>query len=809
MVTKLFDSTTDNVVVADKLKTPGFMRQPDVIVRENQASADRIWFIQLLRAVAILLVVFGHVLLNFWCANQLYSTTLRIAPLQNLVVPDYLVKICLLVQSYQLHPELIGVGVFFLVSGFVIPISVERYGPPRFIVLRIFRLFPTYIVALSIICLISLLYGFLAHTHFPFSSRELISTFFLYDFSLPKGFVDPVVWTLRVEVGFYLVVAFVAAVSSLRSFNALMCTTLTLAVVGSQTLMGWGWLTWLSTVMVGSVGSLVFMFIGTAFYNYYKNYWDLAKFMITSVILYLLFLAVVSANQTVIFIQSYTLGLAIFGLSFACRNMLRKNRVLDWFAEISYPLYLLHCVAGTIFMSIVFTLVPNPLICTLLSLSVVFIVCHILHVAVEAPGIKLGKFLTKSWKKGSDFGHYVAGGRHGVPLPINLATEAQGTPVAIAHAQVDSAGRVSPGLIVVMLFLSVNIYLQCLGQGQLLSFIAKTGRHMPEKVQLYVESAKTPDVLLMGSSRGVLGLNPWVIEEVLQKHGLSITALNISIAASSVDLNYLILKNFVLDSKKPKVIVYALSEFDILGLYPPDNHYRSLLRLPYSNLLAHVDDCQLFATGDVSKRLNFIGEQFFPAYRDRCLIKDAFAFVFPDFSQFLSFQAGRSDIKGFNSTDVAQSQKQIEANDAGYRNIEPKYNVNNPYFGDLDLFVSLARKHGIDVVLVNMPVSNQFRSYWKDDKKVDQYCALVDEYARAQHIPLLNIYKGISRYCQPEVEFMDSNHLLRSGSERVSKLIATRYLLPLFDNSKIIQNPIERGILPKENTLCVTPHPGL
>ena len=749
--------------------TVSLKEQPSVIGFPSPAGSERIWFIQLLRAVAVLLVVSGHVVLNFWCANQLYCSTLRIEPLRNLEVPSHLVKTFLLLQHWHIRPELIGVGLFFMVSGFVIPISAERYGAQRFIILRIFRLLPTYAVALAVVCLTSFAYAFFAHSHFPFSLHELVGSLFLYDYGLTKGFVDPVVWTLRIELEFYLIVAFITAVSSTRSLNALLCVSLTMCVMGSQTLLGWGWLSWLSLVIVGSVGSLVFMFIGTAFYNYHKRRWDLPKFFTVSAILYLLFIAVVGSNHTEVLIQPYTLGLILFSFGFICRHNLGTNPVIDWVAAISYPLYLLHCVSGTVLIALVFTFLPNPLYCTFISLTVMLIVCQILHVTVERPGIRLGKSLIEHWRFESKFFKHIP-------------TESLDPSLQAEVIRQNSARSLSSALIAILLFVTANVYLEWSGQAQLFTFLVKKGRHLPEKVQLYLQQAKAPDILLMGSSRGYLGLNPWVMEEVLQKHGLPVTALNISISASSLDLNYLILKNFLIDGKKPKVIVYALSEFDILGLYPPDTHYRSLLRLPYANLLSHIDDWRWFAKKGKGTRFDFITEQLFPSYKDRFLIRDTLAFVLPQFRQFLLYPAGRSDAKGFVADDYPATQKMNYDNDIGYRHIEPQYDVNRPFFADLDAFLSLAQKHNIELILVSMPVSKQFLSYWNDDKKVDQYCRMVDEYARINHVRLLNVYTGITKYSKAEVEFSDSNHLLRVGSERLSKLIATRYLLPLFGN---------------------------
>ena len=41
----------------------------------------------------------------------------------------------------------LGVALFFLVSGFVIPISLPKYSVPGFLVARVLRIYPTYAVA--------------------------------------------------------------------------------------------------------------------------------------------------------------------------------------------------------------------------------------------------------------------------------------------------------------------------------------------------------------------------------------------------------------------------------------------------------------------------------------------------------------------------------------------------------------------------------------------------------------------------------------------------------------------------------------
>jgi peptidoglycan/LPS O-acetylase OafA/YrhL len=44
-----------------------------------------------------------------------------------------------------------GVALFFLISGFVIPLSLERYGPRAFLIARCWRLVPTYMACFAVL----------------------------------------------------------------------------------------------------------------------------------------------------------------------------------------------------------------------------------------------------------------------------------------------------------------------------------------------------------------------------------------------------------------------------------------------------------------------------------------------------------------------------------------------------------------------------------------------------------------------------------------------------------------------------------
>src|SRR4051812_20055998 len=86
------------------------------------AAGARLGWLDGLRAVAVLLVLYAH-------------------------LSRYLIRGAREVSSEWLHAGTAGVMLFFLVSGYIIPASLERHGSLRsFWVSRLWRLLPLYLV---------------------------------------------------------------------------------------------------------------------------------------------------------------------------------------------------------------------------------------------------------------------------------------------------------------------------------------------------------------------------------------------------------------------------------------------------------------------------------------------------------------------------------------------------------------------------------------------------------------------------------------------------------------------------------------
>ncbi|MCL2581120.1 MAG: acyltransferase [Streptosporangiales bacterium] len=106
-------------------------------------------------------------------------------------------------------PGQYGVFVFFLVSGYIIPASLERKGSMRgFWVSRLFRLYPLYLVAI-VLSVVGAEHGVGSlggAQHHPLTSIASWAVM-IPDILLENNNIPNVVWTLSFEMVFYLLVA--------------------------------------------------------------------------------------------------------------------------------------------------------------------------------------------------------------------------------------------------------------------------------------------------------------------------------------------------------------------------------------------------------------------------------------------------------------------------------------------------------------------------------------------------------------------------------------------------------------------------
>lgn len=238
----------------------------------------------------------------------------------------------------------IGVDFFFIVSGFVIALSLVESTPRKFFRSRVLRLWPTFILCMTITTLIRIASGR------PDMDVELAQYFVNWTMVAPfLGFnnVDGVYWSLTFELVFY----------------GMMFALLLVGRAGWLEMVCWVWITVMVALALvrihvpGFSGYFALFCAGCMFSFVWKFGWTYARaiFLFISA-LYCVF-SVMGRVKNYVIADSYIVATitAFFFTVFVVLTSTRLGSMRLPFARylglITYPLYLLHAYIGYVFLS--------------------------------------------------------------------------------------------------------------------------------------------------------------------------------------------------------------------------------------------------------------------------------------------------------------------------------------------------------------------------------------------------------------------------------------------------------------------------
>lgn len=303
----------------------------------------------------------------------------------------------------------VGVALFFLISGFVIPFSLSSMSRPGFMIARAFRIWPTYVFGLAIAVGCIALNSALAGNAFPYSPLQIL----LNALIVPRGptlapSIDGIIWTLEVEIFFYAVCAI--SMEQIRKYDRrifLYCAVVVpiayFDILGTPLLLRFGLPVyavayWLSTVPV----YVCFMFCGTAFYFHYQRRFGILELFAAQLFLLLIFVTAMRVGALAGLGWTppicYSVAYCIFALAYFARRQI--SELPDWarrpfqsLADISYPLYVVHAVLG--YTILVHTVEVGLTAWAAVAIACVAVLCLavVVHYAIELPSQAYGKIL--------------------------------------------------------------------------------------------------------------------------------------------------------------------------------------------------------------------------------------------------------------------------------------------------------------------------------------------------------------------------------------------------------------------------------
>lgn len=303
----------------------------------------------------------------------------------------------------------VGVVLFFLISGFVVPFSLRGDGPApvaRFAIKRFFRIYPAYWLSVPL----GVLTGFWLWDR-PFALRDFLLNLTLLQDVFGAQPAQGLYWTLLVELVFYALCAVLFLTRSLDAPRRVCALAIALGALHSLAmLMRWLGTPLLSTVAAFWLLNLSIMLCGTLYrrcvvegeaardpllragvYGLFAYY--LAVFPLCTV------LAVgIERNAAV----CYALGTALFvaGIS----GVRIASRLTDWLGRISYSIYLFHPV---VFLALLAWLQRQPAdsawrtqplyVYLLANAALTVALASLVYRFVEKPGMALGRRCAGRW----------------------------------------------------------------------------------------------------------------------------------------------------------------------------------------------------------------------------------------------------------------------------------------------------------------------------------------------------------------------------------------------------------------------------
>jgi peptidoglycan/LPS O-acetylase OafA/YrhL len=276
----------------------------------------------------------------------------------------------------------LGVELFFVISGFVIIMSVEKHNAIKpFIISRFSRLFPAFWVTSLFVYIITMLA--------QFENKMIGFKLFLLNLTMINGlthktptFLQDVYWTLSSEMNFYFLVIIIIWLNLLKKIN-------TLIIIG---IVIYFFLNYFNSQVpyfiyiykyIFILNNLPLFFAGILFYK-------LSKKDDTRLILYL-YLFLNYLVYAYFHGLRYSISLALFYLVFILiLNGSFKfviNRFTVFFGTISYALYLVHQNIGYILLKAMNQLHINIYLGLTLILFIVIFLAYLITRYIEKPFI--------------------------------------------------------------------------------------------------------------------------------------------------------------------------------------------------------------------------------------------------------------------------------------------------------------------------------------------------------------------------------------------------------------------------------------
>lgn len=345
----------------------------------------RLAHLDALRGIAAFLVVIQH-------------TVTLVARLPT--APAWFNSIAEALNTTYFSPGRMGVVVFFLISGFVVPFSLREPRALRsFAISRFFRLYPAYWLSLIMAVV---LFGILDIERL--SAKQVLANVTMLQFALRQPDVVGAYWTLFLEMAFYFCAAlwfYLGRLKSERFLFGVICAlmllgTLTAAVryVHPTAPLPVGYVCYIATMHLGTLARLA-MLEGNARAQKLLPVGVGITLALTAIIQWLAYSNPVSEESWIAGTISLFIAFALFFYVVINRSFV--NSMTIFLGSISYSYYLIHGILLHVGerLSLNFGWIVSVLIVTFFTVPLSMIISAWVYRFVERPAVGIGHKLMR------------------------------------------------------------------------------------------------------------------------------------------------------------------------------------------------------------------------------------------------------------------------------------------------------------------------------------------------------------------------------------------------------------------------------
>jgi peptidoglycan/LPS O-acetylase OafA/YrhL len=351
-----------------------------------------------LRGVAALTVLGCHFAIAFWLGQEVSAGLARRRPLYlgDTGAPQFARALNALPVDFAA----LGVGLFFLLSGFVIAISLERYSRRGFLVGRCMRVLPTYAAGYLVTC--SVVFA-LSDPNKELSAGAVLGGTvpgLAYVLGIPAP-ADGIVWTLIVELVFYAVclVAYRALTRHWQAIVAVAAGCVAMQWLLSQFPPGAS-MPGLRFVVLLACPFIPVMLVGVVLSAHRRG--SLGRVAVALLVPLLAATNLLLATTTPVvptalkYRLTFVGTIALFTAIWMVGDRWKPHPVAGFFADISYPLYVVHAVLGYAAISYLSAHGVPAVVAVLGASGAAIGAAWVLHKVVEVPTHHLGQRWARS-----------------------------------------------------------------------------------------------------------------------------------------------------------------------------------------------------------------------------------------------------------------------------------------------------------------------------------------------------------------------------------------------------------------------------